>query len=113
MVKLVILYKHPTDIDQFEQGYAENLAKLEALPGIVRRQANVILGSPTQNREYYRVLELYFDNFMAMDRAMTSPAGTQAGQDLMRYTNGQVELLFMDVFEDDTPPDNAETDLAD
>lgn len=104
MVKLLLLFKKPADEAAFENGYNHNLALLEQMPGILRRQANMVLGSPSGAATYYRMLEFYFENFEALDHAMTSPEGVAAGQDLMGYADGLVELLFVDVFEDDTPP---------
>jgi uncharacterized protein (TIGR02118 family) len=100
MVKLIILYKHPIDENTFEEGYNRNLALLEKLPGIVRRQANMVTGGPTGISPYYRILELYFEDFAALDSAMTSPEGVQAGRDLVAYAGKLAELLFVDVFED-------------
>jgi uncharacterized protein (TIGR02118 family) len=106
VVKLVLLFKHPHDIDAFEQHYIDNLALLEQLPGIIRRQANLVLGSPLGKSPYYRILELYFDNFEALDAAMTSNSGVQAGQQLMETVGHLVESIFVDVFEDG-PPENS------
>lgn len=102
MVKLLILFKRPSDETAFEEGYVRNLALLEQMPGIVRRQANMVLGAPG-GTEYYRMLELYFENFEALDAAMTSPSGIAAGQDLIAYAGEAVELVFVDVFEDGAP----------
>lgn len=103
MVKLVILYKKPSDEAAFEAGYADNLALLERLPGVLRRQANVVLGSPRGASPYYRILEFYFESFEALDAALTSKQGAEAGRDLMRYAGDLVELIFADVFEDGAP----------
>lgn len=100
MVKLVILYKKPADEAAFEEGYADNLALLERLPKLVRRQANMVLGSPRGSSPYYRILELYFEDFETMDAAMTSKQGAEAGRDLIKYAGDLVELVFVDVFED-------------
>lgn len=103
MIKLVLLYKHPTDQAEFERHYVTNLAQLEKMPGIIRRQANMVVGGPAGAATYYRILEFYFEDRAALDRAMTSPQGTEAGQGLMDYAADLVELLFVDVFEDNTP----------
>lgn len=100
MVKLVLMYKQPANTDSFEESYNENLALLEKMPGIVRRQANMVLGSPAGASPYYRMLEFYFETYDALNTAMTSIEGQMAGQHLMKYTSGQVELLFVDVFEE-------------
>ncbi|MCI0713272.1 MAG: EthD family reductase [Chloroflexi bacterium] len=101
MVKLVILYKHPKDEDAFEQGYVNSLALLEKMPGIIRQQANIVLGNPEGRSPYYRILELYFDSYDNLDAALRSPEGVAAGRLLMSFAGDLVELLFVDVFEDD------------
>ncbi|MBI5929536.1 MAG: EthD family reductase [Chloroflexi bacterium] len=103
MVKLVLLFKHPRDENTFEEGYVRTLPLLEKMPGILRRQANMVLGGPFGSSPYYRILEFYFDSYATLDTAMTSPQGVAAGQALMEYAGNQVELLFVDVFEDNTP----------
>ena len=103
MVKLVLLFKRPRNEMDFETGYVKNLAMLEKMPGIKRRQANMVWGGPGGDASIYRILEFYFEDRAALDTAMTSPAGTEAGRDLMDYAGDVVELLFVDVFEDDLP----------
>jgi len=100
MVKLMIMYKHPKNETAFETGYVNNLAMLEKMPGIVRQQANMVVGGPEGASPFYRVLELYFDSMDALDAAMRSPAGVSAGQALMTYAGDIVDVLFVDVFED-------------
>ncbi len=103
VVKLVMLFKRPADEEAFEIEYVRNLALIEKLPGIVRRQANMVIGSPAGQSLYYRVLEVYFEDFDALDAAMTSKVGVVAGQQLMKTIGDLVELFFVDVFEDDRP----------
>lgn len=100
MVKLVIMYKHPQNEDEFEDNYVKNLAMLERMTGIIRQQANMVLGSPEGASPFYRILELYFASTEALDSAMRSPEGVEAGQMLMAYAADIVDILFVDVFED-------------
>lgn len=104
MVKLMIMFKHPTDVDRFEAGYVKSLALLEKMTGIQRQQANIVLGNPMNpegHSPYYRILELYFEDQTSLDKAMRSPEGVAAGQSLMQYAGDIVEVMFVDVFEDD------------
>lgn len=105
MVKLVFLFRQPDDETAFERHYVQNLVLLERLPGILRRQANMVLGSPLGQSPYYRMLEFYFENQAALDAALTSPLGTAAGQQVMKTVGHLVEIVFVDVFEDNQPID--------
>jgi len=100
MVKLTILFHQPPDLTTFEARYNQNLALLEQLPGIRRRQACFVIGSPAGPSPYYRMLELYFDNRDALDTALLSPEGRHAGADLMAYVGHAADLVFAEVFED-------------
>lgn len=100
MVKLVILYHQPADQQLFENRYNSNLALLERMQGIRRRQAGMVLGAPAGQTPIYRILELYFDDFDALDNAMLSEEGRAAGQDLMQFAGRETQLLFVEVFED-------------
>jgi uncharacterized protein (TIGR02118 family) len=99
MVKLTILYKQPVDEAFFEGRYNANLALMEKLPGITRRQACVVLGNPTGRSPYSRILELYFTDYETLDSALLSPEGRAAGADLMQFA-GESELIFAEVFEE-------------
>jgi len=100
MIKLTILFQQPVNVDDFEDHYNHNLALLEKMPGIRRRQACVVVGSPAGESKYYRILEFYFDDRAALDVAMLSEAGITAGRYLVGFAGHQVEMIFADVFED-------------
>ena len=100
MVKLTILFHQPTDLALFEPRYNQNLALMEQLPGIRRRQACLVLGSPAGASLYYRILELYFEHRDALDAAMLSPEGRRAGADLVSFVGRGAELIFSEVFEE-------------
>ncbi len=101
MVKLVILFHQPVDLERFENGYNAFLALIEQMPLIQRRQVNSVLGSPLGETPYYRVLEIYFEEFAEMDRALNSPVGQTAGGELARnFPSGTFELYFAEVYEE-------------
>ncbi len=99
MVKLTILYRQPDDENAFEGRYNQNLALLEQMPGIRRRQACVVFGSPAGTSPYHRILEFYFDTSADLDAALRSTQGQAAGADLMQFARN-AELIFAEVFED-------------
>ncbi len=100
MVKLSILFRQPASVADFEPRYNQNLALMEKMPGLRRRQACVVLGSPAGRSSYYRILEFYFEDFPTLDRALLSAEGQAAGADLMTAFGRDVELIFSEVFED-------------
>ena len=112
MVKFMILFRQPEDIDKFENVYQNFLALVERMPHIQRRQVVHVTGSPLGAPEFYRILELYFKTSEVQRDALMSPEGQEAGGELNRFESGSFELLFADVYEEagsSTPlPDDAE-----
>lgn len=100
MVKLSILFHVPIDADAFENRYNDLLALLERLPNITRRQVVNVIGSPTGETKYHRVLELYYDDEDSMRDALMSPAGQEAGGEIFRFPEGSFEVFFADVYEE-------------
>lgn len=101
MVKFVILFRTPGDIEQFENSYNYFLMLVEGMPNIERRQVNTVLGSPLGETNLYRALEVYFDDYDVMDAALNSPNGQEAGGVLMsRFGTDQFEFYFAEVYEE-------------
>jgi len=100
VVKLTLLFRQPSDISAFEEYYNKNLALLEKMSGIKRRQACFVLGSPAGKSPYYRILEFYFADRGELDTALLSPEGQAAGRNLMASIGRDVELIFSEVYED-------------
>lgn len=100
MVKMAILFKKPADETAFEEHYPAHLLILEAMPGLVRRQAGMIFGSPAGPSPYYRLVELYFNDYAALDAALTSVEGRAAGQEIMAFAGRNAEIFFAEVFEE-------------
>lgn len=119
MIKLTILYRQPADLEAFESFYNANLALMEQLPGVVRREASMIMGAPGGASAFYRMLELYFDDFAAFDAAMRSPQGEAAGKHLMAHAAELSELFYAEVYEEaggrtpDVPTASGDDEAAD
>lgn len=100
MVKFMILFRQPEDIDKFENVYQNFLALVERIPHIQRRQVVHVTGSPQGAPEFYRILELYFESSDMQTEALMSPAGQEAGGELNRFESGSFQLLLTDVYEE-------------
>lgn len=107
MMKLMIIFKQPTDLSRFETTYNSILALVERMPNVTRRQVNAVIGSPTGPSPFYRVLEVYFDSQQAMADSLRSPRGQEAGAELTSLPAGTFDVLFTEVYEEAggyTPP---------
>ena len=74
MIKFSVMFRQPDDIDNFENTYNDFLALVERMPDIERRQVVHVLGSPQGQAPYYRLLELYYADEMALRTALMSTA---------------------------------------
>lgn len=99
MVKFTILFQTPAQLESFENAYNDFLALIERMPNIKRRQVNAVLGSPSGESPYYRILEVYYETKEAMQESLTSTLGQEAGAELRRFA-GKFEMLFADVYEE-------------
>ena len=100
MVKFMILFRQPEDVDKFENVYQDFLALIERMPHIQRRQVVHVTGSPQGAPEYYRILELYFESSEVQQEALMSPQGQEAGAELNRFDRDSFQLLLADVYEE-------------
>lgn len=96
MYKLVILFLPPFAWASFEQGWQKFLRLAEQMPGL-RKEAvgdvdELVFGPPNMN--YKKVHELFFDSREALEDALKSEAGQNAGQWLQSFTQGRFLLLI-------------------
>lgn len=115
MVKFVILFRRPAQAGTFETRYARSLTLLAKMPGVRHIDDGSVIGSPSGSTAYARVVEVSFDDFDALDAALTAPHGVAAGKDLMEFAP-DAELLFLEVADERTQqpltPQNLQAYLA-
>lgn len=104
MVKLTVLYGHPSDPAQFERYYRETHTPIALQVKNMRRfEIAKVTGAPGGGKPpYYRLADLYFDDAEAMQAALVSKEGQAAADDLKNFATGGVTLMFADV-QDVTP----------
>ena len=95
MIKLTVLYGHPTDPQAFEKYYASTHMPLVAkMSGFSRTEKAKVVGAPDGGKPaYYRIFEFWFETDDAMQRTMGSPAGKAAVEDLPKFATGGVKVL--------------------
>ena len=100
MLKFMLMFRQPADVEAFENSYNDLLALIERMPDIQRRQVVSVTGSPTGTASYYRMLEIYFEDRATMEAALMTPIGQEAGGQIQTFPPGSFELLFADVYEE-------------
>ncbi|SRR5579884_913953 len=99
MLKLTILYGHPSDPQAFERYYAETHMPLVAkIPGGHRFEQARVLSTPDGSRPpYYRIFELWSDSQEQMQACLGSAEGQAAVADLPHFATGGVTLFISEV----------------
>ncbi|MCU0514631.1 MAG: EthD family reductase [Anaerolineae bacterium] len=100
MFKFMICFRPPADLTRFENAYNDFLALVERIPEIQRRQVIHVTGSPQGSPPYGRILELYFASQAAMQQALLSGPGQEAGGELRRFATGSYDIMFAEVYEE-------------
>lgn len=100
MFKFMMLFRRPVDLVNFENSYNDLLALVERMPDVQRRQVINVLGSPVGKSPYYRILEVYFEDRKTMEASMLTPAGQEAGGQMMTFPAGSFEMIFAEVYEE-------------
>jgi uncharacterized protein (TIGR02118 family) len=104
MVKLIVLFRQ-TDIQKpdYDQGYNNFLIKVDHLPGMLRKAVSHIYAGPGGFVPYHAVVEAYFENPAALQAALTSPPGVEAGNALTAFAGADAITLFAEVLEENYP----------
>jgi len=100
-MQLILLFRPPTAVTEaaFERVYNAILAELEQMPGIIRRQVASVTGAPQSPAAFYRVLSLDFADEAALQAALLSPPGQEAGRIIRRLPREAYEVLFTEHYE--------------
>jgi len=99
VVKLIALYKKPSDPASFDRHYRETHVPLvRKWPGLRRVELGRVTGMPGAGEPpYYLVAEMYFDDQEAMRAALRSPESRAAAEDLQGFAPGLVTLIYAQV----------------
>lgn len=101
MVKLVIFFEPPDDIQAFEASWQTFLRQAEKMPGLRKETVGRVERFLYGSHSVFQIHEFYFDSIKEAEEAMASPQGVEAGKLLQAMTGGRVTLLFADHKEDD------------
>ena len=72
VVKLVVLYPPPENVEAFEERYIDEIVPflLGRLPGLTRSTLSKLIWAPTGEPPYYLMAEIYFPSLEALQAAL-------------------------------------------
>jgi uncharacterized protein (TIGR02118 family) len=101
MYKLVILIEASENHASIDETWPDFLHLAESMPGLIReataRVETMLFGKFNVSLMH----ELFFESLQAVNIAMSSPQGSQAGKQLQAMTGGKVTLFLASHKEDD------------
>lgn len=98
MVKMVALYRRPSDRAAFLEHYERvHLPLARQLPGLRRVEVNHFFDARGGDADPFLMAELFFDSKEAMFASLASPQGKASGRDLQEFAGSLVEILFAEV----------------
>ncbi len=96
MVRLTVLYGHPTDPAEFQRYYHAThipLARqMQGLKGWTIGMCESV--APGEKPPYYMIVGLYADSREAMEAILASPAGQATVADVPNFATGGVSFLY-------------------
>jgi uncharacterized protein (TIGR02118 family) len=95
MIKLTVLYGHPTDPGTFENYYLNShLPIVENMKGYTRSEFTIFMPQADNSPSvFYRMAEFWFEGPEALQQTMASPEGQATAADLSNFATGGVSVL--------------------
>ncbi|MCA1030422.1 EthD family reductase [Bacillus timonensis] len=95
MMKVVALYKHPENKEEFDQHYFSVHAPLtKKIPGLLDMKLTRFTGSPMGESPYYMMCEMIYENKETFKTAMKSEEAKASGKDAMQFAGKLVTIII-------------------
>jgi len=89
MVKLVVLYGHPSDPASFDDYFASvHMPLAETIPGVVDITYGHVASVEDTAAPYYLAAEVTFDSLDDLRAGMSSPQGQATAADVAEFATG-------------------------
>ena len=99
MLKLLVLYPQPVDVQQFEADYVAHLELLHEKAGIPADvkpyTVTKMLPTPEGMPPFYQLFSLPFESPEALQAAMSSAGMQEVGADAARISTGGAPLILV------------------
>jgi uncharacterized protein (TIGR02118 family) len=98
MVKLNVLYGHPTDTAAFDDHYANTHDALaRQIPNLQHFEAGKTSAMDDSEPPYYWMAQLWFEDMETFEQSMCSEKGTAATDDIPNIATGGVTIFASEV----------------
>ncbi|KGX86890.1 EthD family reductase [Pontibacillus litoralis] len=96
MVKMIALYKHPEDIEAFDEHYFNTHSPITAkIPGLRDMKVTRVVGNPMGGKgKYYLMCEMYYDSHESLKEAMKTDEAKASGKDVMGFAGDLVTMMI-------------------
>lgn len=98
MIRLTVLYGHPTDPAAFDRYYHEThlpiAAKMKGLKGWTIGKCQAIV--PGEKPPYYLIVGLWAESRASMEAILASPEGQAAVADVPKFATGGATFFYDD-----------------
>jgi uncharacterized protein (TIGR02118 family) len=102
--KLMVVFHSSDDPLRLETEWStEFVARAERMPGLRRVSVSRIVGGPGGSADLRLVHELYFDDLEALQTALASDVGQEAGRALIAFAGDDVSVFFAQHLEEQRP----------
>lgn len=89
MVKLVVLYGHPSDPQEFDRYFADvHMPLAERIPGVVDISYGHVSSADDDAAPYYLAAEVTFTSVDDLQAGMSSPQGRATAEDVANFATG-------------------------
>ena len=101
MVRLLVLYGHPTDPVAFDQYYQDrHIPIAKRMKGLKKWTVGKVQVKPGEELPpYYYVADIFMDCREEFERLLATPEGQAAVADVPNYATGGVTLLYTEIEE--------------
>ena len=96
MIRLTVLYGHPTDPEEFDRYYREThipiARKMQGLKGWTIGKCQAV--TPGEPAPYYMIVGLYAESREAMEAILDSPEGRATVADVPNFATGGATFIY-------------------
>ncbi|MCX7388275.1 MAG: EthD family reductase [Planctomycetales bacterium] len=101
MIRLLVLYGHPTDPEAFDRHYREvHIPIAKKMKGLRKWTIGKVTTTPDGSASpFYYVADLYMESKEEFEALLASPEGQAAVADVPNYATGGVQFLYTEVID--------------